>query len=109
MQIEDYLKTGKDNAISGRELRAIYKCSARDVCRMIQIARTERKAPICASAKKPWGYYLAKDEAELLEYCGRLGHRVRELMDVQRTLVNSTLGSKELEGQLSLLNAQTDI
>ena len=111
MQIEDYLKTGKENAISGRELKAICKCSERDVCRMIQEARTRRKVPICASASKPWGYYLPANAEELQDYCGRLGHRARELLDVQRILYNIAREKPELAGQISLLDfisTQTD-
>ncbi len=104
MQIEDLLKTGKENAISGRELKAICKCSERDVCRMIQEARTRRKVPICASASKPWGYYLPANAEELQDYCGRLGHRARELLEVQRTLYNIAKDSPELAGQISLLD-----
>lgn len=104
MQIEDLLKTGKENAISGRELKAICKCSERDVCRMIQEARTRRKVPICASARKPWGYYLPANAEELQDYCGRLGHRARELLEVQRTLYNIAKDSPALAGQISLLD-----
>ena len=57
----------------GRELARILNIDIRDVSRNIEKER-RNGAPICAGALGTQGYYLAADQEELIEYCGRL-HR----------------------------------
>lgn len=75
----EFLATGKDNAIPARELASMLGISIRDVA--IGVERDRRAGvPICASCDsgKP-GYFLAADEREMIDYCNRLLHRIREI------------------------------
>ena len=70
--IAEHLLKGAENAQTGRELARILNIDIRDVVRHIEKERRDG-APICAGAMGSHkGYYLAADQEELIEYCGRL-------------------------------------
>ena len=88
MKIEDYIPTGRHNAIKGRELAELLNCDPRDICQAVKDAREQRGIPICASNSAPMGYYIAADADELQEYCGTLSHRYCELIKTRKALAN---------------------
>lgn len=91
----ELLGTGKENAVSGRELAAILHINIRNVTEQIE---KERRAgqPICATAsgENP-GYYLAKDDEELQGYCNALRKRAGELFKTRRALMQINLDEAE--------------
>ena len=74
VRVSDLLHEGRQNAITARELAAVFDCDSRDITRAIERERQDG-APICATGAAPAGYYLPKDAAELREYCRRLKNR----------------------------------
>lgn len=87
--LAEYLGTGKDNAITGRQLAITLNCNIRDIG---QLAENERRkgAAICASSNgENNGYYLAANAAELNDYIGRLHHREKELAETRKALVKT--------------------
>ena len=104
MKIEDYIPTGKDNAIKGSELAAVLDLDTRDVCQAVKDAREKRGIPICASTTNPKGYFIAATTDELQNYCGSLEHRAVELFKTRSALVKVLHGILEKEaGQTTLL------
>lgn len=86
--IHELLRTGAENAITGKELAAILNCNIRDITTKIEAERREGQ-PICASAAGVnGGYYLAANDEELQEYCNRIQHRAAELFKTRRALLN---------------------
>lgn len=81
--ITEMLKTGAKNAQTAREICAILNLSYADFRRRIA---EERKtgSPICASAKNPAGYYLASNQEEMRQYCGKLRHRAGEIFKTRK-------------------------
>lgn len=77
-EIASVLKTGKDNAISGRVLCDMLGLTPRELTLKVE---RERKAgaPICANTSGTPGYYIAADKEEMRDFCGRLKHRINEL------------------------------
>lgn len=86
--IAEQLLRGAENARTGRELARILNIDIRDVSRNIEKER-RNGAPICAGALGTQGYYLAADQEELIEYCGRLHKRAGELHKTRRALLEN--------------------
>lgn len=84
--IQEVLKAGRQNAMTGRELAGLLNIDIRTVSAKIQQER-RAGAPICATARgeKP-GFYLAETAEELQGYCAALRSRARELDDTRRRL-----------------------
>ena len=75
----EYLGSGKEQAMSARDLARLAGTTKRGVS--LEIERERRQGyPICATsnAQRP-GYYIPEDKAEMLAYCGRLLHRFMEV------------------------------
>lgn len=73
-----WLKVGKPNAITEREL--VYKLGMRDG-RAVRLAIRELIAhgwPIASSVNKPYGYYIIGSRAEAQEYVAVMRARIRE-------------------------------
>lgn len=85
MKLSDYLRKGRENAISEGDLAALLRVSARDISKM---AERERRsgAPICAATSSPPGLYLAASPEELERYTRRLDHRLREVRTTREAL-----------------------
>ena len=85
--IHEFLKTGAENATTGRELATLLNCDIRDITAAIE---RERRAgyPICASSggDNP-GYYLAADKEELQRYCNMMHRRAAELYKTRQALL----------------------
>jgi len=77
-EIASILKTGKENAISGRKLCEMLGLTMRELTLRVEKER-RAGAPICASTSGAPGYYMAANEAEIQDYCRRLEHRMEEL------------------------------
>lgn len=84
--VYEILRIGKENAIKSDEL-----CKKLDVTkRYLQKAiRREREAgkPICASYKKPFGYYIAANKQELREFCKVLFVNASEIFKTRRECI----------------------
>lgn len=79
-RVSDFLRTGKGNAITGKELLPLL--GLHDLRDLTQQVELERKAliPICASTDtRCSGYYLPADESELSEYISSLDRRIRNM------------------------------
>ncbi len=85
--IMEILHTGRDRPMTARQLADIFGCKPREITLMIEAER-RGGAPICAScdASNP-GYYLAKDTAELEQYCNRLKSRAIEVFKTRKALL----------------------
>lgn len=87
MRITDALHTGRQNAITGKELATLFSCDIRLITQQIQRER-DKGAPICATMSGAnAGYFLAADDMELRAYCGILEHRENELHHTRRQLI----------------------
>lgn len=85
--LAEYLNTGEQNAITGRDLASILNCNIRDIATLAEQERRQGQ-PICANSNGAnAGYYLAADAAELNDYIGRLHHREKELATTRQALV----------------------
>ena len=102
--IQDLLKTGKENAISGRELAAILNCDIRKITAKIEQERL-LGAPICATCDK--GYYLAEKSSDLQEYISRLSKRATRMLKITSALKNTMLEMPDYDSeQLHLLEGE---
>lgn len=84
--ISDYLAEGRENARTGKELAAFFKCDIRDITQQIEKERRQG-IPICATSTGTPGYYIAADPDELQHYCNRLQHRAIELFKTRQALI----------------------
>ena len=87
--ITELLLTGRENALTGRELATILDCNIRVISQQVERERRQGQ-PICASCDSEHpGYYLAADEDELKHYCDRLYRRGGELFKTRRALIKA--------------------
>lgn len=84
--IHEVLVTGKENAQTGRELAAFFKCDIRLITSQIEKERRDGQ-PICATSGENPGYYLAADGEELAAYCNKLKRRALELFKTRQALI----------------------
>lgn len=97
MMISDILRTGAENATTGRTICERLNINARDLTQAIE---QERRAgsPICAStdSTNP-GYYLAASAEEMQRYCDSLNHRAGEIHKTRQACLRtiSTLPGAE--------------
>ena len=86
--ISERLQTGKENAMTGRELAAQLHCSIRVITAQIEKERREGQ-PICATAcgKNP-GYYLAETQEDIALYCAAIKRRAVELFKTRQALIS---------------------
>lgn len=96
--IAEVLHTGKENAIPGRELMELLHISERDLTQAVELERRAGQ-PICAACGKTPGYYLAADQQEMQDYCGRLFHRAGEIHKTRKACLQtlSTLPPAETQ------------
>lgn len=89
IKISDYLRAGKKNARTARELAQVFNCDMRDISARIEKERRQG-APICAScdSRRP-GYYLAETSEELQEYCRTLHNRAGQIYLTRRELLKA--------------------
>lgn len=81
MRVTDYLGTGTESAVSGKELANMLGINIRNLTMAIERERREGE-PICAKhSGKNHGYFLASNKAEMDRYCRQLNHRVKELSE----------------------------
>ena len=86
--IHEVLKRGVINAITGRQLAAIFGVNLRAVTRMIRQERLEG-IPICAShTEGVWGYYLPRSDEELKGYLNQLDHAIEETAKMRDAVAN---------------------
>ena len=76
MNIEEYIPTGKDNAISRRQLVTLTRLTDRDVRRLINLAR---RTTVIISADDGSGYYLPTEYEELRQYYARESARAGDI------------------------------
>ena len=74
----DFLRTGRNNAITAGRLADLSSCSVREISKSVEVLR-RRGVPICASCHDPRGYYLAADPQELQQYISSLDGRIKEV------------------------------
>jgi len=83
LYITDFLLTGEENAVTGRELCEILNVNIRDLT--AQIERERRGgSPICAAQGGKPGYFLAANREEMKRYCGSLDKREKELAKTRK-------------------------
>lgn len=85
--IAETLDYGKENAITGKDLAALFDCDIRIITQQIEKERRDG-APICAVSGLNPGYYLGNSE-EIAEYCKRLKHRTTELTKTRQCLIKT--------------------
>lgn len=76
--IHEYLATGSENAITGRELSKRTGLTIREITQAIEKERREGH-PICANTGLNPGYFLAADKREMRRYCESLTRRASEI------------------------------
>ncbi|MGN1339351.1 MAG: HTH domain-containing protein [Oscillospiraceae bacterium] len=76
LQITDFIPTGRNNAISMKDLATLLNISERGVRSIIQRAR-EQGAPICSEYENRGGYYLPADKYEALSFLRQQKARIR--------------------------------
>jgi predicted DNA-binding transcriptional regulator YafY len=76
--IHEYLATGSENAITGRELCDRTGLTMRELTQAIEKERREG-VPICANTGVNPGYYLAANQREMQLYCDSLSRRASEI------------------------------
>ena len=82
----DYLEQshkGEGAAISSKELERILHVKGTEICRLVNILRSESK-PICSNAM---GYFYAANQQELQETIGQLSSRVLMITKARDGLV----------------------
>lgn len=82
INIYDYLDYGPGNARTAKELATLLNSSEREITREINRERLAG-APIGSGSTSDAGYWRLDGEADRLEVCARLRHRIEEQ---QRTL-----------------------
>lgn len=78
LNILDFLGTGKENALTAKELAELMHCKARDIAANVQYCRNFKGAPICSinGGDNP-GYFIGNAK-EMRECIWNLEHRVKE-------------------------------
>lgn len=76
--IADFLKKGKDNAITGAELCQLTGMNSIEVRTAIMRERRSGQ-PICAEVGTRPGYFLAETREEMQKFCDSLRHRAGEI------------------------------
>ena len=77
--IVDFLLTGRENALTGREIAQISGRPQRTISKAVERAR-RHGAPICASTDENPGYYLESDSQEVMRFINAsLLHRADEI------------------------------
>lgn len=92
----DFLRVGRDNAITAGKLAELSGCSPRDVSRSIEALR-RRGVPICASCNEPRGYFLAADTQELQQYISALDGRIKEVRTTRAAVMEAL---ERMNGQM---------
>lgn len=77
--IYDLLSTGKENAKTAKDLGDFLGTDTRFISRRIEQERLAGYAIAAVSEGEYQGYYKPADKAEMLEYCGRLRHRLNAI------------------------------
>lgn len=92
--IHEILSTGKENAITGRQICAYLNIKARELTQAIEAERRAGK-PICASTGENPGYYLAANREEMQDYCQSLKHRGIEIFKTRQACLKTIDGLQE--------------
>ena len=86
MMLYDILPTGAENAVTARELSRLLDLPVRVITATVEQERRAGK-PICSSNRKPYGYYIAADRGELIQFCRRQHRRGGEVMKTHAALL----------------------
>jgi len=81
--IHEVLKTGKGNAITADKIAKIIGCPAKEISEKVKHERRAGHA-ICSCQN---GYYLAANDDEIRDICGRLRHRAGEIFATRKALL----------------------
>ena len=81
--IHEILKTGKGNALTAARIAKALNLPMKEISKRV---KDERRAgqPICSCQN---GYYLAANDDEIRDICGRLRHRAGEIFATRRALL----------------------
>lgn len=85
--ISDILAEGRENARTGAELAQFLNCNVREITAQIERERRQGQ-PICAATGEKPGYFLAKNDQELEDYCNQLKSRAIEIFTTRKALVS---------------------
>ena len=106
--IKELLKTGRDNAITGKELAQLLGLDGRTITALVEKERLSG-VPICAACDGRQGYYLAENMIELQDYIGRLSHRATKMLNISRALKETLREMPDYNSeQLKLLETWKD-
>lgn len=94
--IAEVLSTGAENATPGRELCALLDLTSRELTQRVENER-RAGAPICASVRPPYGYFLAATQQEMRAYCHSLRHRAGEVFKTRSICLQTIEGLPEGE------------
>ncbi|MBO4675182.1 MAG: hypothetical protein J5601_03750 [Elusimicrobiaceae bacterium] len=81
--IHEILKQGKENAITAARIASTLNLPMKEVSKRVKIERRAGQA-ICSCQN---GYYLAANDDEIRDICGRLRHRAGEIFATRRALL----------------------
>ena len=85
--VNEVLRTGAENARTGREICDQLQIKPRDF--QIQVEKERRAGiPICASSTGKPGYFLAANKAELKTYSWSLTHREQAIRQTRQALLS---------------------
>lgn len=86
--IWEVLSTGRENAITSRELCKLLNLHPRELTQQVQNERRAGK-PICATAAGSGGYYLAESKQEMERFCRALLHRAGEIHKTRNACIKT--------------------
>ena len=81
--IYEILGQGKEHAITANRIAKQLGCPVKEVSKWVKIERRKGQ-PICSCQD---GYYLAANNDEIRDICGRLYHRAGEIFKTRRALL----------------------
>ena len=81
--IHEILKQGRANAITADRIAKTLGCPVKEISQRVKIERRAGHA-ICSCN---YGYYLAANDDEIRDICGRLYHRAGEIFKTRRALL----------------------
>lgn len=89
IRLVDLLPTGRENAVTGRELASLLDLDGREISRTIERLRADG-VPVCATcdSSRP-GYYLAEGSEDLERYIASLDRRLRAIRLTREALAET--------------------
>lgn len=91
IRLVDLIPSGRENAVTGRELASLLGMDCRDVSRTIEKLRADGE-PVCATcdSSRP-GYFLAEGPEDLERYIASLDRRLRAIRRTRAALEETLL------------------